>query len=499
MLRKLCILLLVNFLLVTSYSQKKTGTEKNEILNAMKKASAYMVNTLSCNGGYLWFYEKNLKEQYGEIPARKSQIWVQGRGGTPAMGELFIDMYTATGEDIFLDYSKKVAQALIYGQHPSGGWHYFIDFDKPGLEQWYKDTASQYIVGWEEFRHYYGNCTYDDDVTQSATRFLLHLYNTTLDPSIHCSLMKALDFILTSQYPNGGWPQRYPLRYEYAHDGLPDYTSFYTLNDNAMNSTIDVLLEAYGILGDERYLEAAKRGADFFMISQGPEDHAGWADQFGMDLKPATGRTHEPAAYQVRYTLSTIQELEKLFLVTGDRRYLRPIPLALDWMESSITGIDENGRPEFAEWYDPETNYPIIREVLPEVNEEGYMKYKYTVDTTVTFIDFKGKLTFREQYETISNVEPGKEREMLKNFERRRNFGRNNADEKNIKKLLQTMDEQGRWIEKITVHDIEHTMDQNFDAVLAKGFYRYAVKEIDGISTFTYIKNMQSFIHYIEH
>ena len=40
------------------------------------------------------------------------------------------------------------------------------------------------------------------------------------------------------------------------------------------------------------------------------------------------------------------------------------------------------------------------------------MKYRYTVDSSATFVEFTGKLPYREQYELIRDVEPGKEREM---------------------------------------------------------------------------------------
>lgn len=477
--------------------QKKQKVSDEDVLATMKKASAYMVDEVSCNGGYLWYYNEDLSQRFGEVPARKSQIWLQG-AGTPAMGQLFLDMYKATADAVYLEYAKKAANALIYGQHPLGGWHYFIDFDKRGLEGWYRDTASQFILGWEEFRHYYGNCTYDDDITQGATRYLLHLYAETLDPAYLAPLRKALDFMLISQYPNGGWPQRYPLRYEFAHDGFPDYTSYYTLNDGAMNSIIDVLLEAYGFFGNEEYLEAARRGGDFFMLAQGPEGHAGWTDQFDMNLQPTAGRTHEPASFQARYTLSTIRQLQKMFLFTGDRRYLRPIPLALDWMESSILEIDERGRPDFATWYDPGTNFPIIRKVLPEVTPEGHIKYQYIVDSTATFIEYSEKLPARVQYEKIRDVEPGKEREMYDELyvnTRRRSAS---ADEKEILELMDSVNENGIWIEKFTVHDIARTMEPNFEALKTKGDYLYAVKELEGISTRTFMRNMQLFMSYLK-
>ena len=75
----------------------------------------------------------------------------------------------------------------------------------------------------EEFQHYYGNSTFDDDVTSNAARFILRMYLEKLDPKWKPALDKAIDFILESQYPLGGWPQRYPLKYDFNKEGHPDY------------------------------------------------------------------------------------------------------------------------------------------------------------------------------------------------------------------------------------------------------------------------------------
>jgi hypothetical protein len=493
----LCVLVLLflNSQLINAQGKEKKDIQINDVLAAMKKASKYMGETVSNNGGYLWNYKEDFSEVFGEVPARKSQIWVQS--GTPEMGDIFLEMYEVTNDNTYLDYAKNVAKALIYGQHPLGGWHYFIDFDKKGLQEWYKNVASRFIVGWEEYRHYYGNCTYDDNTTQGATSFILHLYMKTFDPAYLEPLKKALNFMLISQYPNGGWPQRFPLRYEFVHDGLADYTSYYTLNDNAMNNIIDVLLEAYDFFGDERYLEAARRGGDFFMISQGSEGKAAWTDQYDMNLQPAWGRTHEPASLQVRYTTSTINELEKLFLYTGDKRYLRPIPMALEWMESVIISISDKGEPKFATWYDPQTNFPILRETLPEVNNEGYFKYRYTVDSTVKYIKYTGKLPVRERFEKIRDVEPGKRIELYNELFGATSRRNNLVDQNRVLALISSMNEKGAWIETFTVHDITRTMIPNFNSVKEKGAYLYAVKEIKGIRIDTYMRNMQLFMNYI--
>src|SRR6185295_18038745 len=132
--------------------------------------------------------------------------------------------------------------------------------------------------------------------TSSATRFLLRVWLTTNEKRYRESLDKALKFIVMAQYPNGAWPQRYPLSHEFAHDGFPDYTSYYTLNDGAAIGNIQVLLEAYEKLGDRRYLAAARRGVEFMILIQGPKDQAAWAEQYDpKTMRPVKARTHEPA------------------------------------------------------------------------------------------------------------------------------------------------------------------------------------------------------------
>jgi hypothetical protein len=152
---------------------------EKEVLEAMQKATDFMMNTVSNRGGFLYHYSEDLSKQWGEIPARKSQIWVSPPG-TPTVGEMLIEVYKGTGDPKYLKYAARVAEALIAGQHHAGGWHYFIDFDPAAIPKFYEEVASQ-CRGWEEFYYFYGNATFDDDVTASATRFLLHLYLAYVD------------------------------------------------------------------------------------------------------------------------------------------------------------------------------------------------------------------------------------------------------------------------------------------------------------------------------
>ena len=77
-------------------SQPNGDLEKGQVLEAMRKSSDYMVSTVSCNGGYLWYYAEDFSERQGEAPGRESQVMVQG--GTPEMGHLFLDMFDAKSD-----------------------------------------------------------------------------------------------------------------------------------------------------------------------------------------------------------------------------------------------------------------------------------------------------------------------------------------------------------------------------------------------------------------
>jgi hypothetical protein len=183
--------------------------ESQQVKTALDRASHFMMDTVSLKGGFLMLYSEDLSRRWGELPARDSMVWVQDPA-TVGVGELFLRAHQVTGVPEYLRFAKQAAAVLIYGQHPSGGWDYFIDFDPAGTSEWYDRVGSR-CWGWEEYYHYYGNCTFDDTVTVDASRFLLHLYLETLDPTYRGPVLQSLRFLLESQYPNGAWPQRFPL------------------------------------------------------------------------------------------------------------------------------------------------------------------------------------------------------------------------------------------------------------------------------------------------
>jgi len=455
-------------------SAEARPTEK-AALAAMEKAASFMSDEASCRGGFVWMYAADLSDQWGEIPARPSQIWVQG--ATNGAGEMYLDLYDALGDERYLAYAKRAANAIVWGQHPAGGWHYLIDFDMPGIRTWYDEVASR-CWGWEEYYHYYGNCTYDDDSTASSIRFLLRLYMTTLDPAYREPLLKGLEFVLESQYPLGGWPQRYPLMYGHVKQGIPDYTHYYTYNDHVMRNNILLLVSAWEQLGDERYRNAARRGMDFYLVSQAGEPQAGWSEQHRMDLKPGHARTYEPAGVDTRQTMYNISDLERWYMITGDRRCLETIPAAISWLENSVITDDPSKGYTHARRYEPGTNRPVYtyREGT-SIDDGGYYQ-TYTLGEKgaggTIAVDTNA---IRNEYERVKALSPGQARAEYERWRDRRASGLPDADDEEIARIIAAQDDRGAWVEDATV--------RNFDDPQKPG------RVIRGIRIQTYIDNMR--------
>ena len=478
----LFVIFVIQFNSVVSFAQPK----EKEVLDTMKKATDFMMNSVSNRGGFLSSYSADLSEQWGEVPARKSMIWVQDPG-TVGVGMMLLDAYKATDDPLYLRYAEKAANALIWGQHPSGGWHYFIDFDMSGVQKWYDEVGSK-CWGWNEFYHYYGNCTFDDDVTTGSTRFLMELYMTTLDPKYRISLINALDFILMSQYPNGGWPQRYPLSYEHPQGGHPDYTSFYTFNDYVIQGNIYLLLEAWKKLGNEVYKEAAYRGMNFVIISQYTPPQAGWGEQHDMEMRPAQGRSYEPPSVAPHVTNRCIRDLMNYYKITGDKKYLKGIPAAIEWLENSYLPEDQ----KLEDWvthglfYELGTNKPLYshREGTSVENSRYWNDYnpKDSPDyfPPQTRVDVAA---LKKEYERVNALTPQEAMaEYLVTTERHKSAPE--VDPETIKTLITSLDDRGAWITQFSYLD--------FDDYVHNPRIKFM-----GISTRTYINNMRTMLHYI--
>lgn len=424
----------------------------------MRTATDFMFDTLANQGGFVWFYTMDL-EPYGELKARPSMIWVEPPG-TPSVGLVLLEAWKATKDDYYLARAGEVAQALAKGQDPAGGWNYFIDFDPEGLPAYYEAFLSK-CWGWQEYLKPRNNACFDDYATTEPTRFFLRLYSATKSPAHKAVLDKALNFILTAQYPDGSWPQRFPHP-EDDHD----YSSARTFNDDVIYDCIQVLLEAHEILGEPRFHVAALRGMNFYLESQLPAPQAGWAQQYGADLKPAWGRPFEIDTVSTTQTQTNIIQLFAFYGITGDPRYLAPVPAALDWLEASRLP-DAEGYTH-TNFYEMDTNKPIyikqtgstVADVAytPTYEKEGCYPYAHEVTINVDH--------YRKEYARLAAMPPeivmAEWRatlaakalpEDIKGGHLAVALSKTSQAPEGIRDIIDSLDEQGGWRDDVTQLD----------------------------------------------
>ena len=435
-----------------------------EAEQTMLSSTQYMVEKISTNGGYVWYYLPDFSRQWGEMEAYKTMIWLQNPG-TTSMGHLLLDAYQVTGNEYYYQAASKTASALVWGQSPEGGWNYMIDFaGDRSLKQWYNTIGKN---GWrlEEFQHYYGNSTFDDDITANASLFLLRMYLEKMDPVWKPSLDKAINFILASQYPLGGWPQRYPLTHDIKKEGHPDYTSFYTFNDGVIWENINFLIQCYLTLGQERLLDPIRRGMNFYLISQ--DSSGGWGDQLDMALETAGARTYEPKALLPQTTLDNAMSLLTFYQYTGDKKYLVRIMDAIKWLEKTsfpedLTGGTRYTHPTFLELG---TNKPLFVHRKGSNSRFGKYFIDYNDDKLLGHYGGKRLIPFnrlKEEYNRLMALSPEEVTKdsplKMESFQEKgtpQHFYKLNReilsfqpDEKQIIEIIQSLDSEGRWLVK---------------------------------------------------
>jgi hypothetical protein len=461
-------LILFSFIInITSAQTKKLTVQAKE---SMLKATRFMVEEVSYNGGYVWYYLPDFSRRWGEMEACKTMIWVQNPG-TVTMGDSFLDAYETTGNPYYYEAAKKVAAALIWGQSHQGGWNYMIDFGGDrSLKKWYNTIGKN---GWrlEEFQHYYGNSTFDDGVTSGAARYLLRMYMTKLDPTYKPALDKAINFILESQYPLGGWPQRYPLKFDYSKNGNADYSSYYTLNDDVTWDNIQFLIQCYVLLGEQRFLDPIRRAMNFYLVAQ--NGSGGWSQQLNMELKAASARTYEPAGLLPSATFKNCMLLLKFYEFSGERKFLLAIPPAIEWLEQNQLPEDQTqeGKYTHPAFIDPETGDPIY--VHRTGSNVKYGHY-YTDQNDEKLLRHYGGKTYipldflKKEYKRIASLSPDEAIansplnesgeygiEILKGLTEQRSIrDRNDSLKKRVDEIIQSLDDKGRWL-------VEHAMVSN--------------------------------------
>ncbi len=508
-------------------AQAAEAFSKEDVLRTMRRATQFMMDVVSVDGGFVWNYLPDFSRLWGELEARRSMVWLQSPS-TPDMGQLLLDAYHATHDEYYYDCAMKVGLCLLRGQHESGGWNYMFDLEgTDSLRSWYASIGRQ---AWrlEEFQHYYGNATFDDEATKHCAEFLLRLYLEKRDARLMVPLRKAIGYFVQSQYANGGWPQRYPLMYDHPFRGKADYSSFVTLNDNVMAENVDFLMQCYTQMGLDFVREPILRAMHLMRDLQQQPPLAGWADQYTPgDLKPAHARSYEPRSVNTGTTVGMFYLMIEYYRMTGDPSFLRRLPEAITFLEKMTlprewaskvrrTPLmeDEILVPRFI---DPDTHRPLYVHREGSNTANGAYYTNEVIEGTIA------------HYSSFMTVNPNRMRQTLEEARRDdaaalaansplrqsgsvapeqyhyKGFGRLRPGQQppTAQEVIEALDEKGRWI--VPLRQVSHpyrplptgSIGESHDTTYAQTMSGdeydtspYENRDVKGISTQTYIQNM---------
>lgn len=243
------------------------------------------------------------------------------------------------------DEAADLTDIVLSYQTPAGGWSkhngYSKGARKPGM-LW----SSQYEPGHSP--HYLG--TIDNRATTEEMRFLAAAHQATGREDCAAAFLKGVDYLLAAQYPNGGWPQVYPLEGGY-HDGI-------TLNDDAMTKVLmlfdeinrnDELYAFVDAPRKKQVADALARGLDCVKKMQVRQNRTltGWCAQYdARTLEPAAARNMEPAALGSIESSNLLKFLMKL--EHQDEDLIACIDGGLTWLENAairnLTRTKQNGK-----------------------------------------------------------------------------------------------------------------------------------------------------------
>jgi pectate lyase len=226
--------------------------------------------------------------------------------------------------------------------------------------------------------------TFDNSATTGELRVLARGFRITGDVRYQKAFLAGFDHILKAQYPNGGWPQFYPLS--------KGYHRHITFNDGTMIRLMEFLRDAvtgedYAFLDGQRRgvaVTALDRGVDCIVKCQVVVDgvRTVWcAQHHAGTLAPEQARSYEHPSLSGAESAGTL-----LFLMSLDEptpEVIRAVKAGAAWFDlAKIEGYryrksrtepaltkDPKASPLWARFYEITSNRPIFSD------RDGVVKY----------------------------------------------------------------------------------------------------------------------------
>jgi PelA/Pel-15E family pectate lyase len=302
-----------------------------------------------------------------------------------------------------LSQIKEIADNILLYQKTNGGWPENYDMTAILTEK-----QKEKIIRAKNT----DDTTFDNGTTYPQIEYLAKAYQIIKDEKYKEAALRGIDFTLSAQYANGGWPQFFPLR--------KDYSRHITFNDDAETGVMAMLKD---IVEDKPYysfIEKGRRekikiaydkGLDCILKCQINDNGklTAWCQQHDeKNLRPVGGRTYELPSICGEESANVV-----LFLMSIDKpgkEVINSVQAAVKWFEESkIIGIrvekinapevkysfgvskkdrvvvkDANASPIWARFYELKTERPLFADrrgvavySLAEVNRERRCDYSF--------------------------------------------------------------------------------------------------------------------------
>ena len=293
---------------------------------------------------------------------RKGQYWARtwtpqgtvvrlgkAHQGTALFAALLLMSYEATGEQWYYDAAAKTGEMFLLTQSKKGWWQAWdLKVTPAGLKYDLPPRSPR-----TDWMHVLVNL---DDLTQAKAMFLLcYLYRLSGDKRFLDGAVRSADFICRTQNPNGGWGHLWNIAAQRTMGSSGMRWEASEFEDSAFTGAFYQMLVIHRYTGDEKYLKAALRGADWATSAQLKGATRGWAEQYDKDNVPAWGRPFEPPSCSMVAVKEACEGLLAAWFITRDDKYLAPIASCVKWARSV-----KHRKGNMFHWtYDVKTGRPI--------------------------------------------------------------------------------------------------------------------------------------------
>lgn len=321
--------------------------------------------------------------------------------------------------------ARKIGDQILLYQRVTGGWPKNINMAIP-----LNEAARQVVLAEKNNRF---DSTTDNEATNPQITYLARLYKATGDNKYREAFNRGIQYLLSGQYANGGWPQFWPEN--------RGYQVHITFNDNAMVNTMRLIRDVAeakapydGDIADQALrktlAKAFDKGIECILNTQiiYKGKPTVWCQQHDHEtLKPAPARAYELPSFCSQESREIVKLL--MSLPKPNKKVKRAIHGAMEWFNKyKIMGMrlvrtggktdpdrnaelvpDPTATATWARFYDLENCEPFVcdrdgipRRHLSEIGQERRTGYSWYDDRPAEIFPIYDK--WADQYDPKNKV-----------------------------------------------------------------------------------------------